>query len=118
MDRAMEKVRFIAVHKTTIEKFLIMLCSCHTRSVCHHRIYKFTDPVCEKLQEFLESGYLSTQHIFYKLKECCGICCFNKFFFLHGKTVPMGSRNFGVLGHHRILRPRGHSTSSPWTRFL
>ena len=44
-----------------------MYCRCHTWCVCHHRIYKFTDPVCEKLQEFLESGYLSTQHIFYKL---------------------------------------------------
>ena len=34
---------------------------------CFHRIYRFTDPVCEKLQEFLQSGYLSKQHIFYKL---------------------------------------------------
>jgi hypothetical protein len=34
---------------------------------CFHRIYRFTDPVCEKLKEFLQSGYLSKQHIFYKL---------------------------------------------------
>ena len=31
------------------------------------RIYTSMDPVCAKLQDFLQCGYLSREHIFYKL---------------------------------------------------